>query len=105
MKTFLAHLIVGFGAALGTAPLASAAGAIRCRLSAKRPHFGALLRRRSTAAVRAGRLGPRSHSVAIWFERPVSLTEFDCLALGAAYNGWQAFTQSLQPLVGQGMAL
>ena len=38
-------------------------------------------------------------------ERPVSLTEHDCLALGAAYNGWQAFTQSLQPLVGQGMAL
>ena len=38
-------------------------------------------------------------------ERPVSLTEHDCLALGAAYNGWQAFTRSLQPLVGQGMAL
>ncbi len=66
MKTFLAHLIVGLGAALGTAPLASAAGAIRWRLSAKRPHFGALLRRPSTAAVGAGRLGPGSHSVAIW---------------------------------------
>ena len=62
----LAHLIVGLGAARGTAPLASAAGAIRWRLSAKRPHFGALLRRPSTTAVGAGRLGPGSHSVAIW---------------------------------------
>jgi hypothetical protein len=47
-----------------------------------------LLRRLSTAAVGAGRLGIGSHSVAILVERPVSLTEHDCLAPGAAYNGW-----------------
>ena len=35
----------------------------------------------------------------------MSLTEHDCLALGAAYIGWQAFTRSLQLLVAQGMAL
>jgi hypothetical protein len=35
----------------------------------------------------------------------VSLTEHDCLALGAAYNGWQAFMRSLQPLIAQGIAL
>jgi hypothetical protein len=88
MKTFLAHLIVGLGAAFGTAPLASAAGATRWRLGTKRLHSGALLRRPSTAAVGAGRRGIGSHSVAILVERPVSLTEHDCLALGAAYNGW-----------------
>jgi hypothetical protein len=71
-----------------------AAGAIRWRLSAKRPHFWSRLRRPSTAAVGAGRFAAGSHSVAILVERPVSLTEHDCLALDAAYNGWQALTRS-----------
>ena len=47
-----------------------------------------LLRRPSTAAVGAGRPGPGSHSVAMLVERPGSLGEHDCLAVGATYNGW-----------------
>ena len=35
----------------------------------------------------------------------VSLTEHNCLALGAADNGWQAFMRRLQPLIAQGIAL
>jgi hypothetical protein len=57
MKTFLAHPLVGIEAVLGTARLASAAGAIRWRLSSNRPTLELLLRRPSTAAVEAGRLG------------------------------------------------
>jgi hypothetical protein len=45
-----------------------------------------LLRRPTTAAVGAGYLGTGSHSVVILVERPVSLTEQDCPARGAAYN-------------------